>query len=124
MAYDFFQGSMSNMIGSLAEDFHTDPWTLPRVGQLIEHHCGGSYSESKVWRILVSLGVSCQRSSVRKLERDEAAIKRWKQTRWLALKTIRPLFGPGYKTRIYGQSDPLNGPRPDAAPTPIHPTGE
>jgi len=57
-----------------------------RVGQLIERRFGRSYSESQVWRILVSLGFSCQRPSVRALERDEGAIKRWKQTRWPALK--------------------------------------
>jgi transposase len=72
--------------GALAEGFPTDLWTLPRVGQLIERGFGRSYSESQVWRILVSLGFSCQRPSGRALERDEAAIKRWKQTRWPALK--------------------------------------
>jgi transposase len=46
--------------GALAEDFPTDLWTLPRVGQLIERGFGRSYSESQVWRILVSLGFSCQ----------------------------------------------------------------
>ena len=72
--------------GALAEGFATDLWTLPRVGQLIKRRFARSYSESQVWRILVSLGFSCQRPSGRALERDEAAIKRWKQTRWPALK--------------------------------------
>jgi transposase len=72
--------------GALAEGFATDLWTLPRVGQLIKRRFTRSYSESQVWRILVSLGFSCQRPSARALERDEAAIKRWKQTRWPALK--------------------------------------
>jgi transposase len=67
--------------GALAERFATDLWTLPRVGQLIERRFVRSYSESQVWRILVSLGFSCQRPAGRALERDEAAIKRWKQTR-------------------------------------------
>jgi len=72
--------------GALAEGFPTDLWTLPRVGQLIERRFGRSYSESQVWRILVSLGFSCQRPAGRAFERDEAAIKRWKQSRWPALK--------------------------------------
>jgi len=76
--------------GALAEGFATDLWTLPRVGELIKRHFTRSYSESQVWRILVSLGFSCQRPSGRALERDESAIKRWKQTRWPALKkTLR-----------------------------------
>jgi len=76
--------------GALAEGFATDLWTLPRVGELIKRRFTRSYSESQVWRILVSLGFSCQRPSGRALERDEPAIKRWKQTRWPALKkTLR-----------------------------------
>jgi transposase len=72
--------------GALTEGFPTDLWTLPRVGQLIERRFGRAYSESQVWRILVSLGFSCQRPSGRALERNESAIKRWKQTRWPVLK--------------------------------------
>jgi transposase len=76
--------------GALAEGFATDLWTLPRVGELIKRRFTRAYSESQVWRILVSLGFSCQRPSGRALERDESAIKRWKQTRWPALKkTLR-----------------------------------
>ena len=38
----------------------------------------------------MSLGFSCQRPSARALERNEAAIQRWKKTRWPALKkTLR-----------------------------------
>jgi transposase len=80
--------------GALAEGFVTDLWTLPRVGHLIERRFGRAYSESQVWRILVSLGFSCQRPSGRALERDEAAIQRWKQTRWPVLKkTLRNKAG-------------------------------
>lgn len=76
--------------GALAEGFPTDLWTLPRVGQLIERRFSRSYSESQVWRILVALGFSCQRPSGRALERNEAVIQRWKQTRWPVLKkTLR-----------------------------------
>jgi transposase len=72
--------------GALAEGFAAELWTLPLVGQLIERRFGLSYSESQVWRILVSLGFSCQRPSGRAPERAEAAIKRWKETRWPALR--------------------------------------
>jgi transposase len=72
--------------GALAAGFTTELWTLPRVGQLIEQRFARQYSESQVWRILMSLGFSCQRPSGRALERDESAIQRWKRERWPALK--------------------------------------
>jgi len=72
--------------GALAQGFSTELWTLRRVGQLIEEKFGRRYSESQVWRILVSLGFSSQRPTSRSLERDEGAIRRWKQLRWPALK--------------------------------------
>jgi len=72
--------------GALAYGFATELWTLRRVGQLIEEKLGRRYSESQVWRILVGLGFSSQRPTGRALERDEAAIRRWKHERWPALK--------------------------------------
>ena len=76
--------------GALAHGFATELWTLPRVGQLIDRQFGRAYSESQVWRILMALGFSCQRPSGRALERNESAIKKWKQQRWPALKkTLR-----------------------------------
>lgn len=76
--------------GALAHGFATELWTLPRVGQLIERQFARAYSESQVWRILMSLGFSCQRPAARALERNEAAIRQWKQQRWPTLKkTLR-----------------------------------
>ena len=72
--------------GALAQGFATELWTLRRVGQLIEEKLGRRYSESQIWRILVGLGFSSQRPTGRALERDEAAIRRWKRARWPALK--------------------------------------
>jgi transposase len=74
------------LAGALAEGFAKDLWTWPWVGELIKRRFIRSYGESQVWRILVSLGFSCQRPSGRALGRDEAAIKRWKLTRWSVLK--------------------------------------
>jgi transposase len=72
--------------GALAQGFTTELWTLRRVGQLIEEKFARRYSESQVWRILLALGFSSQRPTGRALERDEAAIRRWKRVRWPALK--------------------------------------
>lgn len=82
------------LAGALAEGFPTDLWTLPRVGALIGRRFGRRYSESRVWRILVALGFSCQRPDSRALERNEGAIRRWRRTRWPALnKTLRNKTG-------------------------------
>jgi transposase len=81
--------------GALAQGFATELWTLRRVGQLIEEKFSRRYSESQVWRILVSLGFSSQRPTARALERDEAAIRRWKRVRWPELKR-RPKTRPSH----------------------------
>jgi len=39
-----------------------------------------------VWKILVSLGWSCQRPTGRALERNEEAIRHWKKVTWRTLK--------------------------------------
>jgi len=72
--------------GALAAGFTSELWTLPRVGMLIEERFGVKLAQSSVWRILQELGWSVQRPTGRARERDEAAIRTWKQKRWPALK--------------------------------------
>ncbi len=72
--------------GAMSEGFPTELWTIPRVCRLIESMFGLRYSEPHVWRILRGMGFSPQRPSKRALERDEVAIRQWKQKRWPALK--------------------------------------
>lgn len=76
--------------GALAAGFPTQLWTLPRVGTLIADHFGHQYSEVHVWRLLRELGFSCQRPAGRAIQRDEQAIREWKQKRWPALKKTPP----------------------------------
>lgn len=71
--------------GALAQGYATELWTLPRVGKLIEKLFDRPYSDVQVWRILGSLGWSCQRPTGRATQRDEKAIRAWKQKRWPAL---------------------------------------
>jgi transposase len=66
--------------------YETSLWTAPRVADLIERECGIRYHPGHVWKILRQMGWSCQRPAGRALERDEAAIRRWKKQRWPALK--------------------------------------
>lgn len=81
--------------GPEALGYDTSLWTAWRVADLIARECGVTYHPGHVWRILRELGWSCQRPTGRALERNEAAIRRWKRQRWPALKktphaTARP----------------------------------
>ena len=79
--------------GPLAQGYKTQLWTLPRVTTLIEDLTGVRYHPGHVWRVLGSLGFSCQRPERRAIERDEVAIRQWRRVKWPALKksqTPRP----------------------------------
>jgi transposase len=79
--------------GPEAFGFTTGLWTAARVRDLIEYRTGVRYHEDHVWRILRRLNWSCQRPSGRALERDEAAIGRWKKYRWPQIKKKRSTSG-------------------------------
>jgi len=73
--------------GPEAMGYGTSLWTAWRVADLIERQCGVKFSTGHVWRILrEDLGWSPQRPAGRALERNEAAIRRWKRERWPELK--------------------------------------
>lgn len=72
--------------GPEALGYDTGLWSSWRVADLIERECGVRYTSVHVWRILGELGWSCQRPVGRALERNEKAIRRWKQVRWPELK--------------------------------------
>ena len=72
--------------GPLAFGFRGDVWTQPRVAEVIRRHFGVKYHPSQVGRILKQYGWSRQKPSRRAQQRDEEAIRRWKEERWPALK--------------------------------------
>lgn len=74
------------LAGPRAHGFGTELWTLERVAQVIERKFGVHYHLSSVWLLLRRLGWSCQKPESRARERDEAAIKRWRQVTWPKLK--------------------------------------
>ena len=79
--------------GPASHGFRTELWTLRRVAEVIDRHFGVSYHPSQVWRILLSLGWSCQKPERRARERNEAAIARWRRVDWPRIKKspeIRP----------------------------------
>lgn len=69
-----------------AHGFGTELWTLKRVRVLIERMFGVSYSEVHVWRLLGQLGFSNQKPERRAIERDEEAVREFKDRTWPALK--------------------------------------
>jgi transposase len=70
------------LLGPRAVGFSTDLWTLGRVAQVIQGHCGVKYHPGHVWRILREMGWSPQKPERRARERDEQAIKRWREEEW------------------------------------------
>lgn len=72
--------------GAQAHGFLNDLWTLPRVATLIERQSDVRLHPGHVWRLLGQLGWSLQRPSGRAVQRDEAAVARWKKHTWPALK--------------------------------------
>ena len=72
--------------GPKAHGFPTDLWTCRRVTELIEKQFAVRYDPSQVWRILRSLGWSCQKPERRARERDEQAIAAWREERWGHIK--------------------------------------
>ena len=68
--------------GPIAAGFPTDLWTLKRVAVVIERHFGVKYHPSHVWKVLRSMGWSAQKPERRARERDEAAIRYWREKTW------------------------------------------
>jgi transposase len=75
--------------GPTAFGFDTESWTLKRIAAVIEHLTGVAYHPGHVWRLLRGLDWSPQRPARRAVERDEAAIARWRATDWPRIKRGR-----------------------------------
>jgi transposase len=60
------------------------------VAALIEREFGVSYHVDHVWKVLRRLGWSCQKPERRARERDEAAIRRWRESDWPRIKKEPP----------------------------------
>ena len=66
--------------------YQTPLWTCWRVAHLIEQEFGITYHAGHVWKLLRAMHWSVQRPTGRALERDEEAIRTWKQQHWPTLK--------------------------------------
>jgi transposase len=72
--------------GPPAYGFRGELWTRSRVAALIRLECGVSYHPRHVGRLLKEIGWSPQKPARRARQRDEAAIARWREDTWPALK--------------------------------------
>ena len=85
--------------GPQALGYESGLWTSARVAHLIQEECGIAYHPGHAWRILRQLGWSCQRPTGRARERDEIAIRRWKQKRWPEIQQKRKTSaGPSFSS--------------------------
>jgi transposase len=76
--------------GPLAHGYRTDLWTTQRIAEVIKLGFGVHYHRDHIGRLLASLGWSYQKPERRALQRDEAAIARWKREEWPRVKkTLR-----------------------------------
>jgi transposase len=72
--------------GAEAYGFRGDVWTCERVAGVIYQEFGAPYSTSQVSRLLKRLQWTPQVPISRAIQRDEAAIERWRIESWPALK--------------------------------------
>jgi transposase len=72
--------------GAEAHGFQGEVWTTQRVAVLIQKQFGVSYHPAHVSRLLKAIKYSVQQPIERATQRDEEAIKTWKEERWPALK--------------------------------------
>lgn len=72
--------------GAGAAGYNTELWTLARVADMIRRRTRIRIGQTHAWRILRAMGWSNQKPETRYRDRNEAAIKQWKQNRWPAIQ--------------------------------------
>ncbi len=81
--------------GPQAYGYDTGIWTLQRIAALISKMTKITFKTTQTWRIVTTLGFSCQKPTARAKERDEAKIQNWK------LKTLPRLKKMGAETSVF-----------------------
>jgi transposase len=74
--------------GPLFHGYATDLWTLSRLAAVMKKETGVKFQHNRTWQVVRELGFTCQKPQVRARERDEAAIKAWKEKRLPGLKKM------------------------------------
>jgi len=76
--------------GAQAQGYRTELWTTARIAEVIRRELGVEYHRDHVGRLMHRMGWSPQKPERRAVERDEAAIRRWKHKDWPRVKkTLR-----------------------------------
>jgi transposase len=74
------------LAGPVKAGYLNDLWTCARVAEVIEKRFGIRYHLSHVWKILRSLGFSCQKPERHAREQNEDEVRHWRRYKWPALK--------------------------------------
>jgi transposase len=81
--------------GARAAGYATELWTLKRIATVMRTRFGVRYSPAGTWRLLRDeLEWSWQKPERRAVQRDDAAIARWKRRTWPDIKKRRATWGP------------------------------
>lgn len=72
--------------GAESYGFRGEIWTCGRVAQVIDQEFGVTYDRSHVSRLLKEIGWSPQKPMVRASQRDEKAIRHWRERTWPEVK--------------------------------------
>lgn len=72
--------------GASAAGYDTDLWTLARIQKTIRKTVRITIGQTHTWSVIHSLGFTCQKPETQYRDRDEAAIKKWKQDTWVRIQ--------------------------------------
>lgn len=72
--------------GAEAYGFQGEIWTCSRVAHVIDQEFGVSYDRSHVSRLLKEIGWTPQKPTIRASQRDEIAIRNWREQMWPEVK--------------------------------------
>lgn len=74
------------LMGARATGFPTELWALSQVAKGMAREFGVRYLAGHVWRILRGMGWGCRKPEHRARERDEAAVREWREKGWEQVK--------------------------------------
>jgi transposase len=74
------------LYGAEAYGFRGEVWTCPRIAQVLRWEFGVSYHKDHVSRLMKELGWTPQVPDTRAVQRDEVAIKHWREKTWPELR--------------------------------------
>ena len=72
--------------GAEAYGFSGDVWTTARIAAVVEVHLGVRYHSAHISRLARALGWTVQVPATVATQRDEAAVRAWREEHWPALK--------------------------------------